>query len=571
MSLGVVRVLAILLTFIALAPAAHATVYAPMDEAMLTSQSAAIVTGTVTANVVRQDGPRIVTDTTIAVDRVFKGAIDGMTVTITTPGGTIGDTRAVVFGAPRFTEGDQVLVYLQPDAENAVRTTALALGAYRLQTAADGSIVATHALPLSETRPLADVAATTQALADPGSTVGGGSATLGVTEKFTFLGSPPGRWFKADQNQPVRMAVANAEATLGAAGSNSVVDAAMAAWTNVPTASIILERGGSTSPARSAAGGTCDGVNTVQFNDPFGEIAPLNGCFGVLAVGGYCTTGSTGNFDGRTFSRITEGDLTVADGLGACFGITSFEEIVTHEVGHVIGMGHSSSNSNEPDPTLANATMYFLVHLDGRGASLRSDDIAGVSALYPSQVDPNDLDSDGVANADDACPDTPSAIAVDTNGCGCGETGHVACDDGLTCTADDCDAATGRCTAAPVDCTGGDPCLTGACDEATGCSTTDVAGTAAALCVYDRYFPPALCAGGRVPRRIGRLFDQAGRLAARGVTGDDARLLARADHRLARAGRAVDRAALRRRRPLSAPCVSGLDLVLDEARRRLPQ
>ena len=42
-------------------------------------------------------------------------------------------------------------------------------------------------------------------------------------EKFTFLGSPPGRWFKADQNQPVRMAVANAEVTLGAAGSNSVV------------------------------------------------------------------------------------------------------------------------------------------------------------------------------------------------------------------------------------------------------------------------------------------------------------------------------------------------------------
>ena len=567
-----VRVLVILLALGACVPAARATVYAPMDEATLTSESASIVTGTVTANVARKTEHRLVTDTTIAVDRVFKGAIDGMTVTVTTPGGTIGDERAVVFGAPQFTQGDRVLLYLQPGASNEVRTTALALGAYRLETAIDGSTIATHALPVPEVRPLTEVTATTQALADPGSALGSGGGTTGVIEKFAFLGSPPGRWFKADQNQPVRMAIANADAALGAATSDSIVDAAMAAWTNVPTASIILERGSSTSPARSVAGGTCNGVSTVQFNDPFGEIAPLNnGCFGVLAVGGFCTTGGTGSFDGQTFARITEGDLTVADGLGACLGVTSFEEVVTHEVGHVIGMGHSSENSNEPNPTLANATMYFLVHLDGRGASLRSDDIAGVSALYPSQIDPNDLDGDGVANADDACAATPSGIAVDTNGCGCAETGHVACDDGLACTSDGCSAASGRCTTLPVDCTGGDPCLVGACDESTGCSTSAVVGAAAVLCVYDRPYPPALCAGEHVPKRVGRLLEQASRLAARGLAENDSRLLERADHRLVRARAVVDHRALRHRRPLGASCADALDVLLDDARGRLLQ
>src|SRR5262249_19143811 len=159
------------------------------------------------------------------------------------------------------------------------------------------------------------------------------------------------------------------------------------------------------------------------------------------------------------------------DGLGGCISLISLEEITTHELGHVIGLGHSSENQNEPDPSLRDATMYYLAHLDGRGASLRPDDIAGVSALYPTPTDPNDLDGDGVANGSDVCPNTPPGTAVDDTGCSCAEAGHVPCDDGLVCTNDRCIASTGRCVSTPVDCTGGDPCLIGACNETSGCST----------------------------------------------------------------------------------------------------
>jgi hypothetical protein len=310
-------------------------------------------------------------------------------------------------------------------------------------------------------------------------------------------------------------------------------------------------------------------VSRVQFNDPFGEVAPLNGCFGVLAVGGFCTNGGTGTMDGQQFARITEGDLTVADGLGACLGLTSFEEVVTHEVGHVIGLGHSSANVNEPNFTLADATMYFLVHLDGRGASLRGDDIAGVSALYPNQVNPDDLDGDGVPNAADVCPTTPSGAVVDTNGCGCSEAGHVACNDGLTCTVDFCSAATGRCATEPVDCTGADPCLLGSCDESTGCTTVGVPGDAAVLCIYDRPYPPATCAGERVPKRVRRLLRRAGRLAERALVRHRPRLLRAADHRLERARAAIDRAAERRRPPQGPTCADALGALVDEARSRL--
>jgi hypothetical protein len=559
----------LLLLALAMPPRARATVYAPMDEAALTAASAAIVTGTVTASAAHRRDGRIVTDATVSVDRILKGTV-GPSVVVTTPGGAVGDEAAVVFGAPELAVGDAVLLYLQQTASGEVRTTGLALGAYRLLTAADGTVVATRAVPLAETRPLDQVAATVQALGDPGSPIDGGGTGEPTTAYFTFLGSPPGRWFQADQGQPVRFSVANADVELGPSTSNGVIDASLAAWTNVPTASIELRRGGTTGTSPSVAGGTCDGTSRIQFNDPFGEIPPLDGCFGVLAIGGFCTKGNPGVLDGQQFARIAEGDLTIADGLANCVGRTGYEEIVTHEIGHAIGMGHSSENANESDPVLRDATMYFLVHLDGRGASVRADDVAGISALYPLQVDPNDLDGDGIPNADDVCPDTPAGVAVDTNGCGCGEPGHVVCDDGLVCTLDRCDIGTGRCIGVPVDCTNGDPCLTGHCDEASGCATDPVTGDAAVLCIYSRPFPPLACSGERVPRTVRRLLRRASRLAARSLERDDPTLLAAADRRLARARAVIDRAAARRRKPQAPVCAAALAAFVDEARERLP-
>jgi hypothetical protein len=566
-----VAALLALVVVVAARPGA-ATVYAPMDDATLADASAAIVTGTVVASGARAIDGRIVTETTVAVDNVYKGAT-GPTVTVTTPGGEVGDTRAVVFGTPSFVDGEAVLLYLQQAASGEVRTTGLALGAYRLETAADGTVTATHSVPFLETRRLDDVAATTQALGDPGSPVASTGEADGASAipRFTFLGSPPGRWFQVDQGQPVRLSVANADAALGAPTSNAVVDAALGAWTAVPSARIVLQRGGATAPARSVAGGTCDGVSTIQFNDPFGEIPPMHACFGVLAIGGFCTKGNPSPFAGQQFAHISEADLTVADGLGTCIAQTSYEEVLTHETGHAIGMGHSSENPNEPPTSpLYQATMYFLVHFDGRGASLRSDDIAGISALYPDTIDPNDVDGDGVPNDADACPATPTGVAVDTNGCGCAEAGHVPCDDGLTCTQDGCNPQSGRCDAIPRDCTQGDPCLTGSCDEATGCSTSPVTGNAAVLCVYQRPFPPTPCAGERVPGSVHRHLRRAARLAEAGLFNNRPRLLGTAARELKRARAAIDRAARRRRNAAEPVCAAALGALLDDARSRLP-
>ena len=552
---------------------AHATVYAPMDEATLAGASPAIVSGNVLSSAPRRIPGGIVTDTAVAVDHVYKGEVGTMVFTVTTPGGRIGDDSVVVYGMPSFAVGEDVLLYLQQAPDGDLRPTAYALGAYRVTTAVDGSPLAVQMAPTGETRRLDEVVATVQAMNDPGSSVASAQDTAATptSARFTLLGTPPGRWFQPDNGQPVRLALANSDAKLGQAASNAIIDDSLAAWTDVPSATIVLQRSGTASPGPSIAKGVCDDRSVMQFNDPANEIPALVQCSGVLAIGGFCSkSGATTTVNGTTFEKITEGDLTIADGLSDCLQRTGFEEIVTHELGHVIGLGHSSENPNEPDPNLENATMFFLAHLDGRGATLMADDIAGVSFIYPVQTDPLDLDGDGVKNDDDACPSTPVGAPVDARGCSCQDVGHAPCDDGLFCTADFCDATTGGCSSKPIDCTDGDPCLTGSCSEDQRCATAPVAGNAAVLCVYQRPYPPPACLGERVPKSVRALLRKASRLVTRGITRNDPKSFEKADKALKRVRKIIDHAAARRKKPQSPVCATALGALVDDARARLP-
>src|SRR5262249_14403524 len=149
---------------------------------------------------------------------------------------------------------------------------------------------------------------------------------------------------------------------------------------NVSGASIVLQRGAPTPPAPLR----CDGLSQIVFNDPFKEMPKPVACSGVLALGGYCTSTASMELDGQTFFRITEGNITFNQGFASCsfWNVTNLGEVATHELGHTIGIGHSSESDDAP-PDLKDATMYYRAHFDGRGASLRADDIAAVRTLYP--------------------------------------------------------------------------------------------------------------------------------------------------------------------------------------------
>lgn len=184
--------------------------------------------------------------------------------------------------------------------------------------------------------------------------------------------------------------------------------------------------------------------------------------------------------------------------IGACLGNSGVGEVLSHELGHVLGLGHSSDDAGEPDPVLRDATMFFLAHLS---------------------------------------PETPRGERAAATGCACVDAGHEPCSGGNACTSARCDAATRRCVLEPVACAASDPCLAAACLAETGCATEPVAGYAAMACALARDFTPAACATDRVPgtfrdrvRQTERLVDRArgaalGRQDSRlGLLAENARL-----------------------------------------------
>ena len=138
------------------------------------------------------------------------------------------------------------------------------------------------------------------------------------------------------------------------------------------------------------SGYTSDSVNTFYFDDPANELGT-----GVL---GATLTQNSGEvaftLAGDTYTYATDSDIIFNDDLvwfsddqiraGACNGGYSLEGVATHEMGHLLGMGHSCEEGetcSELDERYA--TMYWAGSPCGlHQSSLKSDDVEGITALY---------------------------------------------------------------------------------------------------------------------------------------------------------------------------------------------
>ena len=133
-----------------------------------------------------------------------------------------------------------------------------------------------------------------------------------------------------------------------------------------------------------------DGRIRIQLHDLHGRIEdPL-----ALAFGGLFTSsgpvgfGAGGRVLQQEFHRTTAGYVIVNHRQDLLSDPRTLEEVLAHEIGHALGLAHSSEDFLETDPEKTESLMYFQIHADGRGAALTERDRQAVKRAYPEGEPP---------------------------------------------------------------------------------------------------------------------------------------------------------------------------------------
>lgn len=359
---------------------------------------------------------RIYTYITVKVQEVLKGQITERRVVLKELGGQVGDRASVIYGNPQFKKGERVLLYLDTWADGSLRTYQMFLGKFNIVTdPATGNEIAVRsspdenttvlkqqfhghgaAGPSTEQQPLAKyirmvrnrLAANWERsvrfeaeaypnkplLPEPAeyrSIAGKGD----INPSFSFLG--PFRFFQPDSGLPVPLKLnpdpSSEQGVPQVTLSSADVAAAGGAWTNVSGCSLQVLYGGTEDQCYLSTG--APGIHIVS-NNCDGRNAPTSGCAGILAWGGVSQTGSgSRTINGTTFQQTIQGFVSMNPWAACSFTINcNVQEILTHEIGHALGLGHSQ---------FSDATMAAFAHFDGRCASIRTDDENGIRAIYP--------------------------------------------------------------------------------------------------------------------------------------------------------------------------------------------
>lgn len=405
----------ILCFLLSLAPCAlSTTVIIPSDDDMIVG-ARAIVTGRVISvgASLDQQQDRIFTYITVKVQEVIKGKITERFIVLKELGGEVGDRFYTVYGNPRFKADERVLLYLDTWADGSLRVHQMFLGKFNIaKDESTGQEIVTRAAPDENTAVVQSHAH--DAGSDSTSTERMEFAAyvrmlkerlainreraaqfeqehyLGVAIKsrpeefrsitrsrslqpqFTFLVSPPSRWFEPDDNQPVIATVSLAGAPTGTALADAV--AAMGAWSNVPGSSLRIQSGGVTTTCYVGSGFA--GIAMV-FDNCDERNSPSPRCAGTIAWGGFSGVLPTQRIiNGTLFRQVTQGFVSFNPWAACHFqNSCNLQEIATHELGHAIGLGHSQMND---------ATMAGTAHFDLRCASIRTDDVNGLTFIYPA-------------------------------------------------------------------------------------------------------------------------------------------------------------------------------------------
>ena len=363
----------------------------------LSDASTLVVRGRVTG-VSTQWDPAInalYTYASIDVDETWKGVLPERRIVVKLLGGRLQDLELRVAGQARLDPQDEVVLWLEVrPRDGTLYPAGLWQGVWKVTGPSSASI----ATRLRVNGLTGDAVRLDALRAVVSSSQPMERAFVSVPiefheSRYTFFPSdgPPGRWHEADFGTTVRV---DYEPPPGGDGDVEKLDAAIALW-NGSGMSLGLQRGSSRS-ARCLGTFEGDGRISITFNDPCFEVSDSGTVVGLAAV--YMTP-ILRDAGGITFQKIIQGSVVLNNSAAALAVLSQpgcFQDALTHNVGHAIGLGHSSQGNAImwPDP---------LPGCSSGPSSLSSDDIAGIRAIYP-------------AGGSGAVPGPPSGLSSTTTG-----------------------------------------------------------------------------------------------------------------------------------------------------------
>src|SRR5581483_8127611 len=394
-----------------------ATYVVPADDVFIRKADAIVIARALHSHAEDSEERGIETVTVFAIEDILKrdGAIrDGFTVRI--PGGVVEDEEKktrfkVIPGAPRFIDGDRVLLFVNRRPDGNYATTDFGLGLFGFSTdnagrqivrrtasditgwdidgsvhrervrdaelfmkhirdvvasrpASAGYVIATEPVDSApapphrsklRTAPETCSGCTVLQYTLPLYAVGFAPCNSGVTatDKACVENGPGARW--PSFPTAVNWNRGSAETNVTNSGSDAI-NTAFSSWNGDANSNVNYVLTTTTANVNGIFE-AADSVNNIVFEkDMSASGIPNYSCAGgVLGLGGVASASSSGQttVEGQSFYRTTEGDVSMNKGVGACIpaslSVGNFNSSVTHEVGHTLGFRHSDKTRENSD------------------------------------------------------------------------------------------------------------------------------------------------------------------------------------------------------------------------------